>query len=227
VRSATPTFRTLSNRRGSDWWSIVFGYPVARLLLVVLARVPWITPTGITLFGFAVKCAAIYGLWDRQVVLAAVLLQAAQVFDSMDGTLARFRETSSRAGAYLDKVFDAVSAFALCLTVGWVAGSREALVCAAIGGGGLLISSYALWVARGVAPQTGERIDGGAPILTGSEIVREWFCGWLQIWRFQEADLYFWIALFAVLGEWQLLCYGLAITQALKALAVLVYRRPS
>jgi len=223
-------YRQLCNRRGSDWWSIVFGYPVARCVLAVVAPFSWVTPTRITLLGFAVKALAIGALllggagW---LVTAAVLLQVAQVFDSMDGTLARHRGASSALGAYLDKVLDAVTLLALLLVVGVRAqaetGNAALVLFAAVAAGAFLVGSYALWVSRACAPPPSLDLAGGAKVPSWGAILREWLLGWPRIVLFQEADLYFWVALGALLGRWEWLCYGLLVTQTLKATMALVW----
>ena len=94
-------YRRLFNRRGHDWWSIVFAYPIARLALVFVEPLRWITPSRITLVGFVCKRAAAAAIWVGAGLAAAGLLQLAQILDAMDGTLARARREFSRAGALL------------------------------------------------------------------------------------------------------------------------------
>jgi len=219
--SFSERYRALFNRRGSDWWSIVFGYPVARLLVVPLIPIKVITPTLLTLIGFACKLGAAWLLLSadfEMVIAGAALLQVCQVLDSMDGTLARARSEHSPLGAFLDKVTDGVGLFVLCLAVGLkalaVSGDPYALVAAAGAGGAFLMLCYMYWVAQGLAPPDDVQAhDGGAPVLSWSAIRREWLLGWTKIIRFAEADLYLWIAVLAVLGQWRYLCFGLAASQ--------------
>src|SRR5262245_42543332 len=100
ARAAPPSigerYRALHNRRALTWWSTVFGYPIARFLLIWIVPVRWITPTQLTLVGFAAKLAAAYALLVASstggFAAAFALLQVSQVLDSMDGTLARARD---------------------------------------------------------------------------------------------------------------------------------------
>jgi len=234
-------YRALHNRRALTWWSTVFGYPIARFLLIWIVPVRWITPTQLTLVGFAVKlaaAAALLGATSPAGLIAAIaLLQLSQVLDSMDGTLARARGQSSATGAYLDKLTDAVGLFAICAVVGVRAASGGAVypILACAGAFACDLACYMYWVTRAVAPAAAPaaRLDGGAPVLGWRAIRREWLRGWLKLPLFLEADLYLWIGVFAWFGAWRALCVVLAATQA-AALVVVVTdhlirlsRRPS
>ena len=236
-------YRALHNRRALTWWSTVFGYPIARFLLIWIVPVRWITPTRLTLVGFVVKLAAAGALLGAaspaSLIAAIALLQVSQVLDSMDGTLARARGQASATGAYLDKLTDAVGLFAICAVVGVraAAGGDGAVypVLACAGAFACDLACYMYWVTRAVVPAAARagRIDGGAPALDWRAIRREWLCGWLKLPLFLEADLYLWIGVFAWFGAWRPLCIVLAATQT-AALVVVVTdhlirlsRRPS
>jgi len=210
------------NKRANDWWHIVFAYPLGRLLVVLIAPLRFITPNGITFAGFGATLGAAWLLTrpgDDALIAAVVLMQVATVFDTMDGTLARYRNSFSPIGAFLDKVFDAFSLFALCAAVGLRAygdtGEPWWIVCACAGGASYLTLCYMYWVVKALEP---ERMDanavaGVAEIPSWGDIGRTWLRGWAQIIKFEEADLYFWIALGAILGQWKWLAIGLAATQ--------------
>jgi phosphatidylglycerophosphate synthase len=192
-----------------------------------LGSVRGITPTRITVVGALVKIAAIAFVFTGQVsaVAFAITLQVAQVLDSMDGTLARHRGVSSSLGAYLDKVLDAVTLVLLLLAVGVRArhetGDEAMLLYAAAAASAFVVGCYALWVSRAVAPAVSPApLDGAAPVLSSSEVWAEWGRGWWRVGLFQEADLYFWIALGALLQRWEWLCVGLAVTQVVKCVGV-------
>lgn len=229
-------YRALHNRRALTWWSTVFGYPIARFLLIWIVPVRSITPTQLTLIGFAVKLAAAAALLGAGspagVAGAFVLLQISQVLDSMDGTLARARGQASAAGAYLDKLTDAIGLFAICAVVGVRAAGGAG------GGGGAIypllacagafacdLACYMHWVVRAVAPAAAPagRVDGGAPVLGWRAIRREWLRGWLKLPLFLEADLYLWIGMFASFGAWRALCVVLAVTQGVALVLVVAH----
>lgn len=219
-------YRQLFNRRGEDWWSVVFGYPVARLLVVLLVPVGWVTPSLLTVVGFGVKLAAAACLWQSEpaaIWLAAALLQVAQVFDSMDGTLARARPAFSHVGGFLDKVTDGIGLYAICTAVGVHAardtGEVHLLVLASAAGAAFLVLCYMFWVVRAAVEPDGSarNMAGGAPVIGWRDIGREWLVGWTRMFKFGEADLYLWIALLAVLDQWRILVYLLVLTQGTTA----------
>jgi phosphatidylglycerophosphate synthase len=212
-------YRLAFNRRGHDWWSIVFAYPIARFLVALAEPVAWITPTAVTLAGFACKLAAAAWIWTGapgQPVAAAVLLNGAQVLDAMDGTLARARKTASRAGAFLDKVSDAVGFGALAIAIG----HRAAVITgdpllASLGGVAAAGFAVVCYMHRLVRAATGPAVEaaalaGGGAALSWPEIAREWACGWTRVLRFQEADLYFWMSLLVALSWWRACVHLLA-----------------
>src|SRR5947209_8677285 len=89
-------------------------------LLWLAARMPqWVNSDHLTLLGFAslIGAGACYWLarWDRLWLLGAIIFLALNWFgDSLDGTLARFRNRQRpRYGFYVDHVVDAVGTFFL------------------------------------------------------------------------------------------------------------------
>jgi CDP-alcohol phosphatidyltransferase len=222
-------YRRLCNRRGQDGWSILFGYPLARLALVWLE--PWraLRPNHITVASLAARAAGAALLAAAGAPLVAVLLlQLGQVLDSMDGTLARARGQHSALGAFVDKVGDAAVLGLLCAAVGWrahLADGRALWMAAALGGGFLhLLRGYMHWVARGLAPAGAENaVDGGRADGDPPRPLREWLGGFARLPLFGEADLYLWISVFALAGWWAELCLLLAISQAAAALGLAVH----
>ena len=72
----------------------------------LLVRVPWVRPAMVTMVatGLAVGGGVAFTLgWSW---LAALLAACSQVFDGVDGQLARLSGRQSRAGAFLDSVLD-------------------------------------------------------------------------------------------------------------------------
>ncbi len=222
------SYRRLFDKKGSDWWSIVFGYPIGRFLVLLLPRGRWVTPTLITLLGFATRLvgsAALLFEGRPALVVAVVFLQATTVLDCMDGTLARSRKLSSLTGAFMDKVFDGIGLFVLCAAIGVRAfeetGELWLLPVACSAGAAYLAVCYAYWVARSMgalpaSPAASFTDEREAP--TWSEIAAEWAKGWVEIVRFNEADLYLWICLLAALDAWLPLVLLLALTQGITLL---------
>ena len=226
-------YRLLFNRRGNDWWSIVFGYPVARLLVVFVEGWGWVTPGLLTLAGFVCKLAAAAVLWTGEGLagpwLLPLLLQAAQVLDSMDGTLARARRRFSLAGAFLDKATDAIGFSAIAIALGRHAGrvTGDPLLSTAggIAGAAFLAICYLHWMARAMLEPASKAgpLAGGGPPLSWGDIWREWLGGWRRIWRFGEADLYLWISCFALAGAWGAAVWFLCLVQSIGLLYMLVH----
>jgi phosphatidylglycerophosphate synthase len=215
-------YRRLHNRRAFTWWSTVFGYPVARLVLVWVVAWRRITPTAITLVGFGAKLAAAAAIAAGAAVPAFVLLQVSQVLDSMDGTLARARRQASATGAFLDKLTDALGLFAICAAVGAQAGGAGFTVLACGGAFACDAACYMYWVGRAAAPPLlAPPLDGAAAVPSWRAIGREWLLGWLKLPLFLEADLYLWIGVLGLAGQWRALCVLLAVTQG-AALVVFV-----
>ncbi len=206
-------YRHTFNKRPEHGWCIIFGYPIGRLLVLLIAPVGWIRPNALTLLGFGCKMSAAAGLLSARstagLAASLALLQAGSILDCMDGTLARLRGTSSEIGALADKVGDIVALFVLGAVVG-VRACREsgeplwiAVGCA--GGFAHLLRVYTFWVMRFL---THERVDeaaltGLAPIPAWGEIGREWLRGWPHMLRFRESDQYFFVAVFVLAADFR------------------------
>ena len=89
------------------WWSSegVLMYPLAGYLIVPL-RAIGITPNMITIFNIGVGAGASYFLAKRDFALSWVLLFLHQLFDAMDGSMARKYNMCSELGAKLDEYTD-------------------------------------------------------------------------------------------------------------------------
>ena len=116
-----------------------------RCLLWLAARMPqWVSSDGLTALGLLAMLGAAFGYWvareNRAGLLLVIACLAVNWFgDSLDGTLARFRnQPRPRYGFYVDHVVDTFGA--LFLLGGLVlSGYMGALI-----GGGLLIAYYIL-----------------------------------------------------------------------------------
>lgn len=109
-------------RPREEWWSRVFATPAAYWILGVVADWRWITPNRLTLLSLAtalVACFLITTGDERNFLIAAAVIQVSYIADCMDGQLARYRNTSSRFGAFFDKWSDYVKfpAILLALTI--------------------------------------------------------------------------------------------------------------
>lgn len=89
-------------------------------LLWLAARTPnWVGPDHLTLLGFAAQIGAgacyVWARWDRFTLLGVICCLALNwLGDSLDGTLARFRQRlRPRYGFYVDHMVDSLGALAL------------------------------------------------------------------------------------------------------------------
>jgi phosphatidylglycerophosphate synthase len=113
--------------------------PLERPALQWLARhaPAWVTPHILTALGFvgAIVVFAGYGLsnWNPHFLwLSCAGFALNWLGDSLDGTLARYRNTPSRAGAFADHVVDAASEFLIFVGLGLSPYVRLDLACLAL-----------------------------------------------------------------------------------------------
>jgi phosphatidylglycerophosphate synthase len=224
-------YARLCNRRGQDAWSILFGYPLARFILIWLQSWRALRPLHITVASLAARSAGAGLLATashrRGVAMAVALLHLGQVLDSMDGTLARARGLHSALGAFIDKAGDAVALGLLCAAVGWQASRADGdglWMSAALGGAFFhLLRGYMHWSARALGASAAEPLDGGRAAGERARPLREWLRGFPRLALFGEADLYLWISIGALAGWWSELCIMLLVSQAAAALALAGY----
>ena len=98
-----------SYRPREEWWSRVFATPVGYGILHFIADFKFVTPnllTVLSLFFVLLTSFIINSSISYSLILAAITLQVAYIFDCMDGQLARYRGVSSNLGAFLDKCLD-------------------------------------------------------------------------------------------------------------------------
>lgn len=112
--TAAPSLRSFVTRRFAGHGppaSWVLFEPLGGALAYVFARLGFISPSAVTLLGFAAGVAGSAALATAQdvegVVLAAVLLLLAYTLDCADGQLARATGRTSAQGAWLDVAVDA------------------------------------------------------------------------------------------------------------------------
>jgi len=92
-----------------EWWSRVFATPIANFILSGIADWSFITPNRLTVLSFilTIFTAVLILLGSSQnLFIAGIILQLAYIVDCMDGQLARYRQTVSNIGSFLDKLSD-------------------------------------------------------------------------------------------------------------------------
>ena len=96
------------NKPVDSWWTVLAIDPIAARLVPVLSRVPAVTPTRLTLTAFVLGLAAVVAFGAGELALGAILFEVRFLLDCLDGKLARYRGTSSPAGAFVDVACDMV-----------------------------------------------------------------------------------------------------------------------
>jgi len=92
-----------------EWWSRVFATPIANLVLLGVADWTFITPNRLTILSFILTiltAALIFSGSPDNLFVAGIILQLAYIVDCMDGQLARYQQTASKIGSFLDKLSD-------------------------------------------------------------------------------------------------------------------------
>lgn len=92
-----------------EWWSRVFGTPIAHLVLLGVADWRFITPNRLTVLSFLLTlltATLIISGSMKHLFVAGIILQLAYIIDCMDGQLARYRQTVSKMGSFFDKLSD-------------------------------------------------------------------------------------------------------------------------
>ena len=240
--------RRIRNNQSTDWYPAVFMRPLCILVMLVIADWKFVTPNLLTHLGNICKLAAAALIFvddTTYTIIAVALLQAGLLFDHLDGTMARYRKAWSSFGSYYDKVSDAVTWFVIVMSVGWVAyrnsGDAMMLVLAATSAYALLALGYMKWVAAAESNKADwfRAIDAAdelveahtrppklsvPPERSGAEWAK-WFAkSMLQIVRFEETDLFFWLGLCLIIGRVEVLLWVMAATQTLGVLIMLVQR---
>lgn len=237
----------IRNFQSKDWYPAVFMRPLTIAVMWVVADWRWLTPNRLTTLANVTKLTGAGFILVQDwtyTVAAVVLLQVGLLFDHMDGTLARYRRSFSGFGSFYDKVSDGITWFCIAMAVGWVAyrqsGEAYLLVLAATGAYSLLTLGYMKWVAGAetakvdwhraardpeiVARKTAPPVIPPPPRRSAGEWLR-WF-GWsmLQVVRFEETDLFFWVGLALLTGRLELVLWLMAVTQPLGVAIMLVKR---
>ncbi len=107
-----------------EWWSSFVTSPLAIGANYFAVDAKWLTPDRITLLSFIVAIvSAVFVVLGGAVnfVIAAILIQASHVLDCMDGQMARYRNTPSALGSYVDRLTDQIQVTVWFGAVGYAA----------------------------------------------------------------------------------------------------------
>ncbi len=212
----------LRNFQSDDFWAMIFARPLTILFLIPLIEKKWVTPNRLTVLSFLTKIAAVLliafnfsyigGIWG------AILINLGLVFDNMDGTVARFRNSGSYFGYFFDKATDAISFVLLFWAMGFRAyhftHSIIDLILPFAGVTGAFIANYSKWVADHVLTdiEIKENLNNNTletwakkrtqgfvfkepPKRTVKDWIKWFFSAIISILKFNEVDIYFWSAL--------------------------------
>ena len=240
--------KRIRNIQSTDWYAAVLLRPLSVAIMLVVADWRWLTPNRVTSAANAFKLAGaalVFWSYDEHVVLAVVLLQVGVLLDHLDGTLARYRGTGSVLGSFYDKVSDAMSWFVIVAAIAWVAydrtGNGALLIVATAAAYALLVRGYMKWVIASEqarldwlkarndpAAAVARHLAPPKPSEPPQRSLQDWVA-WigralLNVYQFDEIDMFFWVGLFLVLDEPVLLVWLLGITQGI-GLLVMTLRR--
>ena len=238
----------IRNWQSKDWYPALFMRPLSILVMLVIADWSWLSPNILTTLANAFKIAAVALILTGEhdmMIAAAIALQVGLLFDHLDGTVARYRGCGSGFGSTYDKLSDALTWFPIVMAVAWVAYGQNQdpmmLVLGASSAYALLAMGYSKWVLvaekerlawrqavadpeAAVSARHATKPSSGPPERTLGQWLK-WF-GWsmLQIVRFEEADLFFWVGLALVLDRLDWVLWLLAATQVVGIVGAVVVR---
>jgi phosphatidylglycerophosphate synthase len=239
--------RRIRNWQSREFYAALVIRPLTIAVMLVVADWRWLTPNRVTTLSNLAKLAAAAMILVGEPawwIAAAAVLQVGLLLDHLDGTIARYRGTGTGFGSVYDKLSDAVTWFAITAAIGWVAydesGKAHLLLLAAASAYALLAMGYSKWVLQAEAEKLAwkraardpgalaARVTPVAPEPPPERSAGDWlrWIGWklVQVVRFDEVDLFFWVGLGLILGELELLIWLLAITQVAGALGTLLWR---
>lgn len=107
-----------------EWWSSFVTSPIAIAVNYFVVDIKWLTPNLITLFSFItaiISALFIIAGGTMNFIAAAILIHLSHVLDCMDGQMARYRNSTSRTGAYYDKLTDQLQVILWFGSVGYAA----------------------------------------------------------------------------------------------------------
>lgn len=113
-----------TKNKNDEWWSSFVTSPLAIFINWIVVEWKWLTPNLITLFSLITALFAAFLILVGGPInfyIAAGLINVSHIFDCMDGQMAKYRGTSSRAGNYFDKVTDLVQLFFWFIAIAYAA----------------------------------------------------------------------------------------------------------
>ncbi len=235
--------RGLRNYQSQDFWAMVFARPLTILFLLPIADMKWVTPNRITILSILTKLTGIVMLvwWLDYIggIVGALMLNLGLVFDNMDGTLARYRKSSTYIGYFLDKSLDIIGLCGLFFAIGIRAYLLRGhdiidLLIPALGFAGAAVTAYSKWVAMRVMDDAEIKIryrDGTLeefaksrldpnrseppPERTLSDWIRWFIRAIISIKNFNEVDIFFFLLVAEIAGNEWIFTRGAAIFYAL------------
>jgi phosphatidylglycerophosphate synthase len=215
----------LRQKQENSFTPVFLHRPMAILLLIPLADVPWITPNRLTTVNVLMRFVVAYLMWPEAMGglpesaalswTAVGLWHLGGSLDAADGTLARYRGTGSLFGRYYDKVSDRLVTLTLVLALSARAYERTgqvhfvllAMVYVAM----MSATSVAKWIDLGLQfemNRNAEKVtDPGerpAPSRTPLEWVKYWLWSLRYAYVVTEMDLPLWgsLALLTHREDW-------------------------
>ena len=219
----------MRNFQSQDFWAMVCARPLTILFLLPIVEKKWVTPNRITVASILTKFAGIlfitFDMSYQGGVIGAILVNLGLILDNMDGTVARFRNTCTEFGYYLDKSTDSV----MLVLLFWAMGYRGYhftndildLVIPLLGVSGAFVTSYSKWVSEkvllGLSVSEKYYKNEMDTYIRQKEKGFEWtpppkrsFTDWIKwlgkaffsILYFNEVDIFFWAAVALVTEKW-------------------------
>ncbi|HEY4242395.1 MAG TPA: CDP-alcohol phosphatidyltransferase family protein [Kofleriaceae bacterium] len=207
--------------------------PLTILVMWLVADWKWLTPNLVTTMANVAKLigAVLLALDHHTHAVGAVLwIQLGLLLDHLDGTIARYRGCGTAFGAFYDKVSDAVTWLAIMSAIGWAAyhdhGDVRLAIAASASAYALLTLGYMKWMIA--AQEAGTKAPAALPHDPPQRTRREWAMWFLssigRIVRFEEVDLFFWIAVGVLAQRMDLLVILLLVSQAVQLCIMLTVR---
>ena len=206
-------YQMLKSRSAKDWWTATFGDPVSWIILAAIADWKLINPNLLTVLTFLSKVAssALIAFGDRSMVITgAVLLQIGVLFDHMDGNLARYRNTTTMKGGFMDRILDGISILIIFSALSWHVylngNPAYYLMLGPSTASFYLIICYMYWSYGFYEHKTqgkSVKVNPGAKDLKERQISTLSYIieGQKKIFNFNHIDYYFWVSFSIILNQ--------------------------